>query len=165
MPARNAGTTIRAAIESVLGQEAIAVELVVVDDGSRDDTAAVAESIRDPRLTVLRNPIRRGIAACHNLIVRQARAPYIAHADADDVVLPGALRTLVDAVAHDPGVGLAHCYFVAVDAGGRVRRGRCVLVAAPARRAPRRLRPPAALRSNVVGSAPYRRDPARGRRV
>jgi glycosyltransferase involved in cell wall biosynthesis len=122
MPARNAGTTIRAAIESVLGQEAIAVELVVVDDGSRDDTAAVAESIRDPRLTVLRNPIRRGIAACHNLIVRQARAPYIAHADADDVVLPGALRTLVDAVAHDPGVGLAHCYFVAVDAGGRVTR-------------------------------------------
>lgn len=122
MPARNAGATIRAAIASVLSQEAIALELVVVDDGSRDDTAAVAESIRDPRLTVLRNPIRRGIAACHNLIVRQARAPYITHADADDAMLPGALRTLVDAVAHDPGVGLAHCYFVAVDAGGRATR-------------------------------------------
>ncbi len=118
MPARNVGATIRAAIDSVLRQAGIALELVVVDDGSRDDTAAIAESTGDPRVTVLRNPMRRGIAACHNLIVRQARAPYIAHVDADDLVLPGALRRLVDAVAHDPAVGLAHCYFYAGVSGG-----------------------------------------------
>ena len=122
MPARNAGGFIRQAIESVLAQEGIDLELIVVDDHSEDDTAAVAESVRDARLTVLRNPRRRGIGACHNIVVRRSRAPYIAHVDADDVVIPGALRKLVDALAGDADLAQSHCYFFNIDARGHTTR-------------------------------------------
>jgi glycosyltransferase involved in cell wall biosynthesis len=119
MPAYNAGRFIRAAIESVLAQEGIALELVVVDDHSQDDTAAVVESITDGRLTLLRNGSRRGIGACHNRVLAHSRAPYVAHVDADDVLMPGALRKLVDALVADPGAGHAHCHFFDIDAHGR----------------------------------------------
>src|SRR5512147_63035 len=92
MPARNAARFVAAAIDSVLRQEGIELELIVVDDCSVDNTAEVVASIRDRRVRLLRNPQRRGIGACHNLVLRHSRAPYIAHVDADDLILPGALR-------------------------------------------------------------------------
>ncbi|MGH7786968.1 MAG: glycosyltransferase, partial [Candidatus Binatia bacterium] len=122
MPAHNAAPFIRRAIDSVLGQLDIALELIVLDDASEDNTAAIAESIRDPRLTVLRNAQRRGIGACHNIILRHGRAPYVAHVDADDYILPGALRRLVDALAADPAAGQAHCYYFDVDQDGLTTR-------------------------------------------
>ena len=122
MPARNAAPFIGRAIDSVLAQRDIALELLVVDDASTDATAAVVAAIRDPRLTLLRNPQRRGIAACHNLIVRHARAPYVAHVDADDYILPGALRRMVEALAADPTAGQAHCYYFDVDQDGLTTR-------------------------------------------
>jgi glycosyltransferase involved in cell wall biosynthesis len=123
MPARNAARFIGAAIDSVLRQEGIELELIVVDDCSDDGTADVVESIRDRRLRLLRNPQRRGIGACHNLVLRYSRAPYIAHVDADDLILPGALRKLVDAVAGDPRAGQSHCYFFDIDRDGNATRG------------------------------------------
>ena len=122
MPARNAARFVAAAIDSVLRQEGIELELIVVDDGSEDDTAAVVQSLRDRRLTLLRNPQRRGIGACHNVILRHSRAPYIAQVDADDVILPGALRKLVDAVAADPQAGQSHCHFFDIDREGNATR-------------------------------------------
>lgn len=122
MPARNAAPFISRAIDSVLAQRDIALELIVLDDASTDATAAVVAAIRDPRLTLLRNRQRRGIGACHNIIVRHARAPYVAHVDADDYILPGALRRVVDALAADPGAGQAHCYYFDVDQDGLTTR-------------------------------------------
>lgn len=122
MPARNAARFIGQAIESVLGQRDVALELIVVDDHSDDDTAKVAESFRDPRLTVLRNDRRRGIAGCHNTILRMSRARYVAHVDADDFLLPGALGKMIDALRRDPNAGQAHCYFFDVDTHGRMTR-------------------------------------------
>ncbi|MEO8603619.1 MAG: glycosyltransferase, partial [bacterium] len=122
MPARNAAPFIRRAIDSVLAQRDIELELIVLDDASDDDTAAIAAAIGDPRLTVLRNPQRRGIGACHNIVLRRARAPYVAHVDADDYILPGALRRLVDALEGDPAAGQAHCYYFDVDQDGLTTR-------------------------------------------
>jgi len=122
MPARNAAPFISRAIDSVLAQRDIALELIVLDDASTDATAAIVAAIRDPRLTLLRNAHRRGIGACHNLIIRHARAPYVAHVDADDYILPGALRRVVDALAADPGAGQAHCYYFDVDQDGLTTR-------------------------------------------
>lgn len=122
MPAYNAARFIRQAIESVLRQEGVDLELIVVDDHSEDATYAIADSFHDPRLTVIHHNRRRGIGACHNTAIRSSRAPYVAHVDADDFLLPGALRKLVDAVAGDPRAGQSHCYFFEVDARGRVSR-------------------------------------------
>lgn len=122
MPAHNAAPFLRQAITSVLAQRDVALELIVVDDASHDDTAAIAAATADPRLIVLRNPQRRGIGACHNIILRHARAPVIAHVDADDYILPGALRRMVAALAADPAAGQAHCHYFDVDCDGLTTR-------------------------------------------
>jgi len=124
MPAYNAGRYIRQALESVLSQEEIELEIVVVDDASTDDTASIVEGIVDPRLRLVRQAANRGTAACHNVVLGLAAAPVVAHVDADDVLLPGALRKLVDAVTADPRVAQAHCHFLDIDAHGRLHRRR-----------------------------------------
>lgn len=122
MPAYNHGRFIRQALESVLSQEGIDLEVVVVDDASTDDTAAAVGAIDDPRVRLVRHAVNRGPAACHNVVLALAAAPVVAHVDADDVLLPGALRRLVDAVTADPQVAMAHCHFVDIDAHGRLHR-------------------------------------------
>jgi glycosyltransferase involved in cell wall biosynthesis len=122
MPARDRERFVGAAVASVLAQRGIDFELVVVDDGSQDDTAAIVRAFGDPRIRLLSNPEPRGIAACHNRILAESDSPFVAHVDSDDVILAGALRKVVDAVARDPGVGQAHCHFFHLDAEGRVDR-------------------------------------------
>ena len=122
MPAYNRAALIGDAIRSVLAQEGIAFELIVVDDGSDDDTAAVAESFGDPRIVVLRNAVNRGIAHCHNLIVASSRAPFIAHVDSDDIIVPGALRKVVDRLSASSDHGQAHGLYAFVEADGAVER-------------------------------------------
>lgn len=119
MPAYNAAPYIKQAIESVLAQQGVALELIVLDDASTDDTAAVVEAIDDPRLTLLRNRRRQGIGRCHNAILRASRAPFLAHVDADDFLLPGALRRMVAVLEEQPAAAQAHCYFFDVDEQGR----------------------------------------------
>lgn len=78
------------AVESVLGQTAVSLQYIVVDDGSTDETAVFLQSIHEPRLTVLQ-PGRIGRANALNLAVNTTTAPYIANLDADDLMLPGRL--------------------------------------------------------------------------
>ena len=118
MPAHNAGEFIAAAIESVLSQQGVDVELVVVDDGSTDDTADVAARYAGRGVTLLRNTSRRGIGFCHNLIIANSSAPLIAHVDADDRILPGALAKLARAVLADERIGQAYCDFYNIDRDG-----------------------------------------------
>lgn len=122
MPAYNAARFIGQAVGSVLGQQGVTLELIVVDDGCSDGTAAIVRSFRDERIRLVRNERRRGIGACHNQALRLARAPHLAHVDADDFLLPGALRKMVDALSADPRAGQVHCYFFDVDANGRTTR-------------------------------------------
>ena len=107
MPAlqRRRGSSAQA-IESVLAQEGIELELIVVDDHSEDDTAAVAESIRDPRLT--RAAQRRDAAASARATTSSCGAAARRTSPTSTpttCVLPGALRKLVDALAGDRGGG------------------------------------------------------------
>lgn len=122
MPAYDAGKYIRQAMESVLRQEGVNLELIVVDDGSTDQTAVVVASCRDARIRLVRNSRRMGIGYCHNVVLRESRSPFIAHVDADDFLLPGALGKMVRALEDNPGVGQAHCYFFDVDEHGRTTR-------------------------------------------
>ena len=121
MPAYNAGPYAREAIESVLSQEAIDFELIVVDDGSTDGTAQVVESFADPRVRLIRHDRNLGIGRAHNRVLAASHAPFIAHVDADDVVLPGALRRMLAAFEDAPRVGLAHCHYLLIDRHGTVR--------------------------------------------
>ena len=122
MPAYNSQKYVKQAIESVLRQEGVDFELIVVDDGSTDDTAAVVESFKDRRLTLIRNTKNRGIAYCHNLVIDRSHSPFIAHVDSDDLVLAGAFQKLLAALQSSPTIGQAHCYFFDIDEHGRITR-------------------------------------------
>lgn len=119
MPAYNAGRFVREALDSVLRQEGVDLEVVVVDDGSQDDTAGVVSRMNDPRVRLERNEQRRGIAACHNRILAGTDRPFVAHVDADDQIVPGALAKMVGALEAHPEAALAHCNFYDTDALGR----------------------------------------------
>src|SRR5688572_26310612 len=84
MPAYNAGRFVREAIESVLGQTLHTLALIVVDDGSTDDTLAIARSIVDPRLHVLTGP-NCGPSHARNIgLAAPIGSPFVAFIDADD---------------------------------------------------------------------------------
>ncbi len=87
MPARDAGATIGPALDSILGQTLRELELIVVDDGSRDDTEAVVRrrAAGDPRVRVLSLREPRGIVQALNTGLAAARAPLLARMDADDL--------------------------------------------------------------------------------
>ncbi|MFM9935350.1 MAG: glycosyltransferase [Novosphingobium sp.] len=88
MPAYNAQAFIRQSVQSVLSQTYEDFELIVVNDGSTDDTAALLAAIDDPRLRIIDNPRNLGIVGTLNHGMQHARGHYIARMDADDFSLP-----------------------------------------------------------------------------
>jgi glycosyltransferase involved in cell wall biosynthesis len=91
MPAYNAGKYIHEAISSVLAQSFTNFELLIVNDGSTDDTLAVISSFNDARIRVI-NQTNKGVAAALNNGLQHAQAPYIARFDADDICYPTGCR-------------------------------------------------------------------------
>lgn len=92
MPAYNAAATVRAAIESILAQTLKDIRIVVVDDGSTDETPAILTELaaRDPRLLVV-SKRNSGIVDALNLGLAHCHADYVARFDADDVAFPARL--------------------------------------------------------------------------
>ncbi len=87
MPAFNAGTTIAEAIDSVLSQTFTDWELFIVDDGSSDETPAVAlqYAARDPRIHVLQNGKNQGVSRSRMRGIESSDSPWIAFLDSDDL--------------------------------------------------------------------------------
>jgi glycosyltransferase involved in cell wall biosynthesis len=104
------------AIESVLGQTYGGHDVVVVDDGSPDETAAVAA--RYPAVRCLRQA-NAGLPAARNAGLRAARGEYVIFLDADDRLLPGALQFGLDAFERHPDTGFVcgHNTCINVDGG------------------------------------------------
>lgn len=97
VPAYNAAAVLPAALRSVLAQSLPEIEVIIVDDGSSDATAAVAEAAvqEDSRVHLLRSPSNRGAAAARNLAMTAARGDWLAVLDADDSFAPDRLQRLV----------------------------------------------------------------------
>jgi glycosyltransferase involved in cell wall biosynthesis len=93
IPARNASATIDAAVASMQAQTIRDLEIVVVDDGSTDDTAVrvAAAAGRDARVRLIKTPAM-GLVPALNLAITAARAPWLARMDADDVAHPERLE-------------------------------------------------------------------------
>lgn len=106
MPAYNALPYIDQAIRSVLDQDYPNIELIVVDDGSRDGTPELAEQFGD-RVKVLRQK-NAGPAAARNRGIAESRGDFIAFLDADDVWLPGKASMQVRYLQNHPEVGVVY---------------------------------------------------------
>ncbi|MES9845974.1 MAG: glycosyltransferase [Candidatus Sedimenticola sp. PURPLELP] len=96
MPCYNAEKFIRRSIESVLSQHSPEFELVIVDDGSIDNTAAIIAGYQDSRIRLLRLESNSGIVTALNAGLKVCRGSYIARMDADDICLEGRLAQQSD---------------------------------------------------------------------
>lgn len=91
LPTYNRAYLLTRAIRSVLDQQYEPLQLIIVDDGSTDETPAVVSAIGDARIEVVRFERNRGIGAARHEGVSRARGEFIAFIDSDDVWLPGKL--------------------------------------------------------------------------
>jgi len=117
LPTYNRARFLEEAIDSVLRQTLEDLELIVVDDGSSDETPALLAAIEDPRLRCTRQP-HSGISATLNRALSAARGEYIARLDSDDLWLPNMLATLVPILDLRRDAGVAYAQGQAMTADG-----------------------------------------------
>jgi len=121
MPVYNGQRFLDEAIASVFAQDYDDFELVIVNDGSIDGTAAILEewAVREPRIVVTALERNSGIPAALNHGLALARGEYIARHDADDIFVAGRLHAQVAALDADPGVVLVSGRYHLIDSNGR----------------------------------------------
>lgn len=120
MAVYNAAPFLEDAVSSVLSQTFVDLELLVVDDGSTDNTCALLSRLTDPRLRVISLASNVGLAAALNIGIEEARGDLIARMDGDDVSEPRRLELQVEYMRAHPEVVLLGTGFVWMDANGHV---------------------------------------------
>ena len=107
LPTYNRAHLIERAVRSVLDPSFEDVEVIVVDDGSTDDTPDVIARIKDARVRYVRLDENEGAARARNLAIEAARAPWLAFQDSDDEWLPGKLAAQME---HLENAGSDGCF-------------------------------------------------------
>jgi glycosyltransferase involved in cell wall biosynthesis len=105
----NRGYILPEAIESALRQTHRDFELIIVDDGSIDDTAEVVGRFTDNRIRYIRHDQNRGVSAAGNSGLKAATGDVVAYLDSDDLWEPDMLGSLVDVLQRNPDVAVAFC--------------------------------------------------------
>jgi glycosyltransferase involved in cell wall biosynthesis len=121
IPAFDAAATIEETVASALGQTLSSIEVIVVDDGSRDETAAIIRrlALSDPRLRLVRSD-NRGVGHARNLGIQNARGRFVAPLDADDIWHPSKLERQLALFRARPELGLVYCHCDRIDLAGWV---------------------------------------------
>lgn len=121
VPCRDYGRFLREAIDSVFAQTYESWELLVVDDGSTDETPGVIANLpSDPRIATHRNEESVGLRAVANLCLREARGGFLLRLDADDQLHPRALELLMGEVQQQPDVAMVFADYFYMDENGNV---------------------------------------------
>ena len=118
VPAYNAAWCVKKAVDSVLEQDFRDFELLVVDDGSTDQTASVLSGYGE-KLRVIRKA-NGGLSSARNAGIREARGEFVAFLDADDWWLPGKLSRQVTYLRAHPSVGFVSATSRVEDAAGQL---------------------------------------------
>lgn len=102
VPVYNTAQYLAACLDSILAQTFSDYELLLVDDGSTDDSAAICDAYaaKDQRIRVFHRP-NGGVSAARNLGVAQAQGDWICYVDSDDEVKPDYLKVMVDAICSE----------------------------------------------------------------
>ena len=122
VPAWNAQVTLGETLRSVAAQTYRNLEIVIVDDGSTDRTAAVAEAFcaAEPRARLVRKA-NGGVASARNLGIEEAKGEWVAPVDADDLWHPTKIEKQVAAALAAPEPpGFVYCWYQNIDEGGCV---------------------------------------------
>ena len=116
IPCFNQARYLRGAIDSVRAQTWTAIESIVVDDGSTDETSAIACA---DAVTMVVRQRNRGLSGARNAGLATAHGEYVLFLDADDELLPDAVRSGVEALQRHPGAGGVGRRCLPMDADGR----------------------------------------------
>jgi glycosyltransferase involved in cell wall biosynthesis len=119
VPTMNGSRYLAETLRAILAQEGVTFDLLVADDCSNDDTLDVVASTAGDRARVVVNPERLGLAGNWNRCVALSHTLYVAIVHQDDVLLPGHLKTHVEAFDSDQTVGLVASASAVVDATHR----------------------------------------------
>lgn len=121
IPAHNAAKTIEETLHSVRAQTYRNYEILVVDDGSSDETVRIAEAhaAEDSRVRVIVQP-NGGVAAARNTGILAARGDLVAPVDADDLWAPTKLARQAELMRANPNAALCYTWWACIDRRGRV---------------------------------------------
>lgn len=117
VPTYNAQATLLETIDSIRRQTFSDFELIVIDDGSTDDTLRRLQGVHDPRLRVFRYP-NAGLAEARNRGIDRSRGEFISFIDADDLWTPDKLALQLDALRRHPEAALAYSWTAFIDRKG-----------------------------------------------
>lgn len=117
VPCYNTGRYLNTAITSALRQANANVEVLVIDDGSTDNSAEVAHSFKDERLRYIYQE-NQGLSAARNTGMREARGAFFSFLDADDWLLPEKTETQVAFLQQHPEIGLVTGEYFRCDENG-----------------------------------------------
>lgn len=118
MPVRNGMPFLPAALESLLAQTHRELDILVVDDGSTDDSPRYVSSLRDSRVRVLPND-GRGLVAALNTAIAEAHGELVARHDADDLSTPDRIARQVQYLREHPDVDVVACAAEFIDAASQ----------------------------------------------
>jgi glycosyltransferase involved in cell wall biosynthesis len=121
IPTYNRARLVGLAVESVLAQDYPEIEIVVIDDGSTDDTLkTIAKAYGShPKVRCL-SKTNGGVSSARNMGIRECRGEFVAFLDADDAWLPGKLSLQLESLRRFPLAGMVWTDMAAVDGGGRL---------------------------------------------
>ncbi len=121
VPAYNAARTVEECVHSVLAQTYTSFEILVIDDGSTDDTASIVGRMEDERVQLLCQP-NAGVATARNAGIAASRGSLIAPLDADDIWYPGKLAAQVARMRRGgEAMGMVYSWWTAIDEASVVR--------------------------------------------
>ena len=116
----NYGKFIKQAIESVLKQTEQSFELIIIDDGSTDNSKEIIEKYKDLKNIRIVYQKNKGLNVTNNIALRAARGKYIVRLDADDYFSPNALELLLEKLESDSMLGMVFPDYFLVDTQGEV---------------------------------------------
>jgi len=120
MAMRNAAETIGSAVRSIQLQTLQDWELIVIDDGSTDQSAAIVRAFDDTRIRLVCEPSGAGLATRLNQAVALSRGAFIARMDADDICFPDRLARQVDRLQQEPQLDVLGCGAVVFNGNARL---------------------------------------------
>lgn len=119
IPAYNNRDVIEKTIDSILNQTYTNIELVIVDDNSKDDTYEILKKIDDDRVRILRNEQNLGMVGNWNKCVRETKGELVKLVCADDILVPESIEKEVDYITRDPNIVMTINDSILIDSNDR----------------------------------------------
>ena len=117
LPTYNRAHTLRKAVDSILNQTYKDFELIVVDDGSTDDTYNLIKSINDYRIVYVKHEKNKGAAAARNTGIKLAKGKYIAFQDSDDEWYSHKLEKQMEIIENNKLIDIVYSSFFLIKNG------------------------------------------------